>query len=175
MEENEASYIHNITQDILLPFLKQTNGTFRRNSLHNGPELATREIVIIVCYSIIVVVSVFGNLLVCNIVARKASMRRTTYVFIANLAFSDLLMTVMNVPFNVARVLLENWPFGGFMCTFVPLVQVTSVYVSTYTMMFIAIDRYRVICKPLMPRLTPLQVKSFLSNINLLSNISMTS
>ena len=174
MAENEISYIHNITQDILLPYMNQTNYTsyYDLSTLHNDSDLTVREIIIIVCYTIIVIVSVFGNLLVCNIVARKASMRRTTYVFIANLAFSDLLMTVLNIPFNVARVLLKNWPFGAFMCIFVPLVQVTSVYVSTFTMMFIALDRYRVICKPLMPRLTPLQVRMCKSDSKLFSIVN---
>ncbi|GIY20379.1 putative G-protein coupled receptor 83 [Caerostris extrusa] len=43
------------------------------------------------------------------------------------------------------------------MCSFVPLVQVTSVYVSTFTMTCIAVDRYRIISKPLEPRLRSLQ------------------
>lgn len=136
------SYIYNLREELEKSLSKQT----------------TREIIIIVCYSIIVIISIFGNLLVCNIVIRKSSMRRATYIFIANLAISDLLMTVLNIPFTVARVLLTDWPFGWFMCSFVPLVQATSVYVSTFTMMFIAFDRYRVICKPLMPRMGPLQV-----------------
>ncbi|GFU38258.1 substance-K receptor [Nephila pilipes] len=84
-------------------------------------------------------------------------MRSSTYVFIANLALSDFLMTVLNIPFNVARILLDDWPFGSFMCSFVPLVQVTSVYVSTFTMTCIAVDRYRIISKPLEPRLRSVQ------------------
>ncbi|GFS75790.1 probable G-protein coupled receptor 83 [Nephila pilipes] len=84
-------------------------------------------------------------------------MRSSTYVFIANLALSDILMTVLNIPFNVARILLDDWPFGSFMCSFVPLVQVTSVYVSTFTMTCIAVDRYRIISKPLEPRLRSMQ------------------
>ncbi|GIY64683.1 substance-K receptor [Caerostris extrusa] len=84
-------------------------------------------------------------------------MRSSTYVFIANLALSDFMMTVLNIPFNVARILLNDWPFGSFMCSFVPLVQITSVYVSTFTMTCIAVDRYRIISKPLEPRLRSIQ------------------
>ncbi|XP_054719185.1 G-protein coupled receptor 83-like [Uloborus diversus] len=122
-------------------------------SLRTTSNFTFREILIVVCYGIIIVISLFGNLLVCSIVIQYASMRRATYVFIANLAVSDLLMTVLNIPFNVARILLDNWPFGSFMCSLLPLVQVTSVYVSTFTMTCIAVDRYRVISKPFRPRL----------------------
>lgn len=122
-----------------------------------------RDSAIIAFYSLIIIISIFGNLLVCNIVARNAKMRSSTYIFIANLALSDFMMTVLNIPFNVARILLNDWPFGSFMCSFVPLVQVTSVYVSTFTMTCIAVDRYRIISKPLEPRLRRAQVKcSFL-------------
>lgn len=47
-------------------------------------------------------------------------------------------------PFLVPRVLLDDWPFGGFMCSVVPFVQATSVYVSAFTMVAIALDRYQV-------------------------------
>lgn len=151
----------NFTQQDLMWYFNGARNHSYASKLEDLSRMTIREVIIIASYSIIVVVSIFGNLLVCNIVARRASMRRTTYVFIANLAVSDLLMTVLNIPFNVARVLLNDWPFGSFMCSFMPLVQATSVYVSTFTMMFIALDRYRVICKPLMPRLSPAQVRSW--------------
>ncbi|CAL1289159.1 unnamed protein product [Larinioides sclopetarius] len=126
-------------------------------ALKNVPSITNRDSIIIAFYSLIILISIFGNLLVCNIVARSAKMRSSTYVFIANLALSDFMMTVLNIPFNVARILLSDWPFGSFMCSFVPLVQVTSVYVSTFTMTCIAVDRYRIISKPLEPRLRSAQ------------------
>ncbi|GBM26903.1 putative G-protein coupled receptor 83 [Araneus ventricosus] len=142
----------NFTEVFKLMVLK--NRTYNWSSaLNKAPNITNRESVIIAFYSLIIIISIFGNLLVCNIVARNAKMRSSTYIFIANLALSDFMMTVLNIPFNVARILLNDWPFGGFMCSFVPLVQVTSVYVSTFTMTCIAVDRYRIISKPLEPRL----------------------
>ncbi|GFY58532.1 probable G-protein coupled receptor 83 [Trichonephila inaurata madagascariensis] len=127
------------------------------STLKNVSTVADQAYIIIIFYSLIIVISIFGNVLVCNIVAQNRKMRSSTYVFIANLALSDFLMTVLNIPFNVARILLDHWPFGSFMCSFVPLVQVTSVYVSTFTMTCIAVDRYRIISKPLEPRLRSMQ------------------
>ncbi|XP_064088385.1 LOW QUALITY PROTEIN: uncharacterized protein LOC135202858 [Macrobrachium nipponense] len=112
-----------------------------------------RTVIIILVYSILIAVSLFGNLLVCHVVLRTRRLHTLTNTFLANLAVSDLLMTALNIPFNVARVLLDDWPFGSFMCSMVPFVQVTSVYVSAFTMVAIALDRYQVIVHPLKPRL----------------------
>ncbi|XP_042214080.1 uncharacterized protein LOC121860779 [Homarus americanus] len=112
-----------------------------------------RMVIIILAYSIIIGVSLFGNLLVCHVVVRTRRLHTLTNTFLANLALSDLLMTALNIPFNVARVLLDDWPFGGLMCSMVPFVQVISVYVSAFTMVAIALDRYQVIVHPLKPRL----------------------
>jgi len=113
---------------------------------HNKPistEELLKNILIICCYSVIVMVSLTGNLLVVKVIVfGKRKMYTTTNIFIASLAFSDLVMTVFNIPFNVSRLLLESWPFGSFLCVCVPFVQVTCVYVSTFTMTVIAYHRW---------------------------------
>lgn len=114
----------------------------------------TKNIIVITFYSLIVFVSLFGNLMVIYVVLSKRRMRTTTNILIANLTFSDLMMTAFNIPLTVARILLDNWPFGSALCKLVPFVQVTSVYVSTFSMTVIAIDRYQAILKPLGGRLS---------------------
>ena len=90
-------------------------------------ERTTRNVIIICFYCSIVLVSLFGNLLVCYVIFKKKRMRTETNLLMANLTVSDILMTVINIPFNVARILLDDWPFGSTLCVLVPLVQVTSV------------------------------------------------
>ncbi|UXI15552.1 Amiloride-sensitive cation channel 5 [Sarcoptes scabiei] len=116
--------------------------------------LTRRATLTIAFYLTIVVVSLFGNLLICYVVFKRKRMRISTNLLMTNLALSDLLMTCINIPFNIARILLEEWPFGSFLCILVPFVQVTSVYVSTLTMTIIAIDRYQAIINPLNKRIT---------------------
>ncbi len=94
----------------------------------------------IAAYSMIILVSLLGNVLVCKVSLEN---RTTTNSLIASLSVSDLLVTVLNIPFNVARLLLDEWPFGQFLCFFVPFVQVMAVYVSSFTMAVIAIHRWR--------------------------------
>ena len=132
---------------------------------------AGRTGVVILAYSAIILVSLFGNLLVCQVVVRNKRLHTVTNTFIANLAVSDVLMTCLNIPFNISRVLLDDWPFGGFMCSVVPYVQVCAVYVSAFTMVAIALDRYQVIVKPLKPRLGPRQGAAIIAVIWLLAAV----
>ena len=55
----------------------------------------------------------------------------------------EILMTVLNIPFNIVRFVLDNWPFGDVLCVVVPFSQSLSVHCSSFTMMFIAIERYK--------------------------------
>ena len=102
-----------------------------------------RNLCLIFSYSLIVVISLVGNLLVCKVIYELKESRTTTNVLIGNLAVSDLLMTVLNIPFNIARFVLDNWPFGETLCIVVPIIQSSSAHCSSITMMVIAIERYR--------------------------------
>lgn len=123
-------------------------------SYHRSVGLKTA--IIATAYALVMAISLFGNLLVCYVVFRHRRLQRSiTYTFLVNVALSDLLMTCLNIPFSVSRVLLDHWPFGQFLCSLVPFIQVMSVYVSSLTMAAIAVDRYRVILTPLKRRLRP--------------------
>ena len=101
-----------------------------------------RNTIVIICYTIIICVSFCGNLLVLKVIFGKRKMRTTTNLLIASLAMADFLTTTLNIPFNVSRFLLFNYPFGRVLCVLVPFIQVTCVYVSTLTMGVIAIHRF---------------------------------
>ncbi|OWF48288.1 probable G-protein coupled receptor 83 [Mizuhopecten yessoensis] len=105
-------------------------------------------------YGILIVISFFGNSIVCYVILRNRRMYTVTNFFIANMAMSDLLLTLFNVPFNIAKHLLDNWPFGDVLCHFVNFSLMVSVYVSTFTLTAIALDRQNVLLKPLQPRMT---------------------
>ncbi|XP_071496266.1 prolactin-releasing peptide receptor-like [Diadema antillarum] len=109
---------------------------------------------VVTLYSLIFVVSLVGNFGVCYIVVRKSRMRSVTNFFLANQALSDVLMTVFNIPFVVAKQLTSLWAVGVVMCHLVDYMGVMSVYVSTFILTIIAIDRHRVLVHPLRPRIT---------------------
>ena len=98
---------------------------------HNDPtywrQKMIKNSIIIIFYSIIFIISLFGNCLVCYIIFSTRQMRTVTNFYIANLTISDIMMTLINIPFNVMRFVLDDWPFGQLLCKCVPFIQTASV------------------------------------------------
>ncbi|KAF7490900.1 Prolactin-releasing peptide receptor [Sarcoptes scabiei] len=106
------------------------------------------NIIIVICFLILIIVSLCGNCLVCRMLIRQRKLcNNSTNILIGILAVSDLMMTAFNVPFTVADIILNDWIFGNFFCILVSFVQANSVYVSSFTMAVIAIDRCNAIYK----------------------------
>uniref|UniRef100_H3B870 G-protein coupled receptors family 1 profile domain-containing protein n=1 Tax=Latimeria chalumnae TaxID=7897 RepID=H3B870_LATCH len=106
----------------------------------------TVKALLIIAYSVIIVISLFGNLLVCHVVMKNKRMHSATSLFIVNLAVSDIMITLLNTPFTllpVARFVNSTWVFGKTMCHISRFVQYCSLHVSTLTLTAIALDRHQ--------------------------------
>ncbi|XP_015707832.1 probable G-protein coupled receptor 83 [Coturnix japonica] len=108
---------------------------------------------LIVAYSIIIFFSLFGNVLVCHVVIKNKRMHSATSLFIVNLAVADIMITLLNTPFTLARFVNSTWIFGKGMCHVSRFAQYCSLHVSALTLTAIAVDRHQVIMHPLKPRL----------------------
>lgn len=116
------------------------------------------QVILIFMYSMISVVSIGGNIIVCYIVLAYQRMRTVTNYFIVNLACSDMMMAVLCVPFTfIANTLMQYWPFPRFMCPIVTYLQVVAVFLVAFTLVAISLDRCRAIIFPLRPRMTTKQ------------------
>ncbi|XP_043525960.1 RYamide receptor-like [Frieseomelitta varia] len=116
----------------------------------------------IICflYSIIFVIALTGNGLVCYVVHSSPRMKTVTNLFIVNLAVGDILMALFCVPTSsISTLILQYWPFGPELCPTVIYLQAVSVLVSAYTLVAISIDRYIAIMWPLKPRLSKRQAQ----------------
>ncbi|XP_076173043.1 prolactin-releasing peptide receptor isoform X2 [Ptiloglossa arizonensis] len=111
------------------------------------------QLIFYIFYGNIFVLGVFGNTLVCFVVARNRQMQTVTNLFITNLALSDVLLCMLAVPFTPLYTFLGGWIFGRILCHLVPYAQGVSVYISTLTLTSIAIDRFMVIIYPFHPRM----------------------
>ncbi|XP_064631669.1 G-protein coupled receptor 83-like [Lineus longissimus] len=112
------------------------------------------NVALAIVFSAIVLVSIFGNMMVVYVIVRNRRMHTVTNVFVTNLAVADLLITFLNIPFNIGRYILDDWPFGDEMCHVINFVQTVSVYAFTFTLTSIALDRQQVIMYPLSPRIS---------------------
>ncbi|XP_041087923.1 neuropeptide FF receptor 2-like [Polyodon spathula] len=98
-----------------------------------------------------------GNVLVCLIVMKNKRMRTVTNLFIFNLAISDLLVGIFCIPTTLVDNLITGWPYSNVVCKLSGLVQGTSVSASVFTLVAIAVDRFRCIVHPFKPKLTLLE------------------
>lgn len=61
----------------------------------------TVKALLIVAYSAIICISLFGNVVVCHVVVKNKRMHSATSLFIINLAAADILITLLNMPFTL--------------------------------------------------------------------------
>uniref|UniRef100_A0A8C1QPI8 Gastrin/cholecystokinin type B receptor n=1 Tax=Cyprinus carpio TaxID=7962 RepID=A0A8C1QPI8_CYPCA len=106
----------------------------------------------ILLYSLIFLLSVFGNLLIIVVLVVNKRMRTVTNSFLLSLAISDLMMAVFCMPFTLIPNLLEDFIFGAAMCKIVAYLMGISVCISTFSLVAIATERYSAICYPLKSR-----------------------
>uniref|UniRef100_A0A8K9UT65 Neuropeptide FF receptor 1 n=1 Tax=Oncorhynchus mykiss TaxID=8022 RepID=A0A8K9UT65_ONCMY len=111
-------------------------------------------------YLFIFLLCMVGNGLVCLIVVRNRHMRTVTNLFIFNLAISDLLVGIFCIPTTLVDNLITGWPFSNAVCKLSGLVQGISVGASVFTLVAIAVDRFRCIVYPFKPKLTLLVAKA---------------
>ncbi|KAF7651833.1 hypothetical protein LDENG_00104840 [Lucifuga dentata] len=111
-------------------------------------------------YFFIFVLCMVGNILVCLIILENRRMRTVTNLFILNLAISDLLVGIFCIPTTLVDNLITGWPFSNVVCKTSGFVQGTSVSASVFTLVAIAVERFRCIVFPLRPKLTVLVAKA---------------
>ncbi|OCT93497.1 cholecystokinin receptor [Xenopus laevis] len=106
----------------------------------------------IVMYSVIFLLSVFGNTLIIIVLVMNKRLRTITNSFLLSLALSDLMVAVLCMPFTLIPNLMENFIFGEVICRTAAYFMGLSVSVSTFNLVAISIERYSAICNPLKSR-----------------------
>uniref|UniRef100_G3T1U7 Neuropeptide FF receptor 2 n=2 Tax=Loxodonta africana TaxID=9785 RepID=G3T1U7_LOXAF len=126
------------------------NVTYVNYYLHQ-PQVAA---IFIISYFLIFFLCMVGNTVVCFIIMRNKHMHTVTNLFILNLAISDLLVGIFCMPITLLDNIIAGWPFGNTMCKISGLVQGISVAASVFTLVAIAVDRFRCVVYPFKPKLT---------------------
>lgn len=105
-----------------------------------GSRIETARIVV---YSAIIIIAFFGNGLLVMTMTLTKKMRTTTNYFLLNMAVGDLLVAVICAPYQLA-----SWKFPSIktfnrqICKSMPFLQLSTVGISIYTMVAVAIVRY---------------------------------
>uniref|UniRef100_A0A8C4Z8Q4 Neuropeptide FF receptor 1 n=1 Tax=Gadus morhua TaxID=8049 RepID=A0A8C4Z8Q4_GADMO len=126
------------------------NITYVEFYLHK-PSIAA---VFAVSYLLIFLLCMVGNGIVGFIVLRSRNMRTVTNIFILNLAISDMLVGIFCMPTTLIDNIITGWPFGSVVCKLSGMVQGISVSASVFTLVAIAVDRFRCIVYPFKQKIT---------------------
>ncbi|TSM28172.1 Neuropeptide FF receptor 2 [Bagarius yarrelli] len=142
----------------------------------------------ILAYLFIFLLCMIGNSVVCLIVLRNRHMWTVTNVFILNLSISDLLVGIFCIPTTLVDNLITGkcfgggltrtnsnvcWPFSNIICKLSGLVQGMSVCASVFTLVAIAVDRFRCVVYPFKPKLTLFVAKAIIGMIWLFALVIM--
>jgi len=138
---------------------------YTRNMTYNGSETIVAYepyelpkgfiITFISLYAIMIFGSVGGNIIVCYTIFTVQRLRTVTNFFLASLSVSDILVTIVCIPFTVtSNIIFHYWPFGAWMCPLVQYIQIVTVLQRAFTMVAVACDRHFVISRPLKKRMT---------------------
>lgn len=103
-------------------------------------------VLLISVYLVLFSIGFFGNYLVVSTFFKSKSLRTARNIFIVNLAVSDLLLCCITIPFTLVEVFTIRWPLGDspLPCKLLGLLQGLPVFVSSISIVAIALDRNRV-------------------------------
>ncbi|XP_053743022.1 probable G-protein coupled receptor 63 [Synchiropus splendidus] len=107
---------------------------------------------------VILLVALLGNMVVCLMVYQRSAMRSAINILLASLAFSDLMLAILNMPFALVTVLTTTWVFGELFCRVSAMLFWFFVTEGVAILLIISIDRFLIIVQKL-DKLSPQRAK----------------
>ncbi|KAL9982089.1 hypothetical protein ACROYT_G010883 [Oculina patagonica] len=124
-----------------------------------APEPETLRIIRTVLFSLIAVLSLVGNYVVCRAVWKQPGTKPFAYYLVSNLAFAEILSTISLVFTIHAYEPPWSWKLGYAMCKILDPLQIASALVITTTLASLAVYRCLLLVKPLVAKPTRRQTR----------------
>ena len=99
-------------------------------------------------FALVMIISFFGNLLVCYAVYRNPRLCNPSNYYIISLALTDILQASGSMPFSVAYLATGEWSFGTAACAFIAGLKLSLAKISVFNMGLMALNRYYKVVKP---------------------------
>ncbi|KAM6952414.1 histamine receptor H2a [Lycodopsis pacificus] len=107
------------------------------------------QVMLGITLSLLILLTVSGNVLVCLAVCASRRLRCLTNCFIVSLAVTDLLLGLLVLPFSALLQINNEWPLGPAFCNFYISMDVMLCTASILTLLAISVDRYLAVTMPL--------------------------
>ncbi|MBN3299400.1 probable G-protein coupled receptor 63 [Amia ocellicauda] len=122
-----------------------------------GLSLPLQVFLLIIIISILLV-SFLGNVVVCLMVYQRSAMRSAINILLASLAFADMMLAVLNMPFALVTVITTQWIFGDVFCKVSAMFFWLFVMEGVAILLIISIDRFLIIVQK-QDKLSPYRAK----------------
>ncbi|XP_054736093.1 gonadotropin-releasing hormone receptor [Anastrepha obliqua] len=143
----------------LFPLLVDTHKVFAENDsiqLDHAPQLSQSTMIKVYVLTVMAVLSLFGNVLTMWNIYKTRIQRRSSrhswsaiYSLIFHLSIADLLVTCFCIIGEAAWFYTVQWLADEITCKLVKLFQMFSLYLSTYVLVLIGVDRWIAVKYPM--------------------------
>ncbi|XP_055851695.1 neuropeptide CCHamide-2 receptor-like isoform X2 [Episyrphus balteatus] len=143
--KNNVSQLFNISEKNLTNLLDnyiELDGNAERDSI-------ALLSVITVCYALIFIAGILGNLITCIVINRNKFMHTATNFYLFNLAVSDLILLLSGMPNELYSMWYPtSYPFTDVVCIIGGILSETAANATVLTITAFTVERYIAICHP---------------------------
>ncbi|XP_055744990.1 alpha-2Db adrenergic receptor-like [Salvelinus fontinalis] len=158
-------------------FITVTYNTLQDANTSSAPrplphtELGSALIILLV--TVIILVTIVGNVLVIVAVLTSRALRAPQNLFLVSLACADILVATLVIPFSLANEVMGYWYFGSPWCAFYLALDVLFCTSSIVHLCAISLDRYWSVTKAVSYNLkrTPKRIKSMIAMVWVISAV----
>uniref|UniRef100_A0A0K0E8M5 G_PROTEIN_RECEP_F1_2 domain-containing protein n=1 Tax=Strongyloides stercoralis TaxID=6248 RepID=A0A0K0E8M5_STRER len=100
-------------------------------------------------YAALMIIGIFGNGGVIIIVLKNKRLRNARNIFLMNLMVTDLILCCFGIPLTYIYAREKKWTLGLIMCRLTPLGSNCAVFVSSWSLCAIALDKFIHIVNPI--------------------------
>ncbi|XP_029902504.1 probable G-protein coupled receptor 63 [Myripristis murdjan] len=109
----------------------------------------------------ILLLALLGNVVVCLMVYQRSAMRSAINILLASLAFADMMLAILNMPFALVTVVTTHWIFGDVFCRVSAMLFWFFVIEGVAILLIISIDRFLIIVQK-QDKLSPRRAKGLI-------------
>ncbi|KAM3861241.1 putative G-protein coupled receptor 63 [Diretmus argenteus] len=145
-----ASYSSRAPPEAVAPTAETLGGV-------QGVGLPLRVVFCIIIVAILLV-ALLGNVVVCLMVYQRSAMRSAINILLASLAFADMMLAILNMPFALVTVVTTHWIFGDLFCRVSAMLFWLFVIEGVAILLIISVDRFLIIVQK-QDKLSPRRAK----------------